>query len=364
MSAKLNATEIKFLNAVYPKAQKIMRINKLLASITIAQGILESSWGNSLLATKANNLFGIKVNDDWNGPAYSKETKEYYDDKTDAVSVTALFRAYDSWEDSMDDRTQYLLTRKIDSSRYRYHNLIGVTDYKEAAKLLVKDGYATDPNYANKLVNIIEKYSLYKYDQEVIEEEKTGDNLYRVRKDWEDEASQLIAASSLENASKVADENKGYKVYNFKGEVVYDPNSNGYVLYRVRLEWDKPQTQLVASRSLNTAKDTAAEHSGYKVFDEDGIVVYDPWTNANVETNNTPGTNKVIIPIIGGQVILSNTAVYRTSVDKVPFVFMSGTYYFYEDKIYNGRVRVTKFKDCIGNCPNHVMGFVKLTDLA
>lgn len=362
MSIKLSTAEKKFLNIVVPKAKQIMRVNKLLASITIAQGALESGWGTTELAKEANNIFGIKVNEDWNGPSYSKETKEYYDNKIDAVNVTALFRVYDSFEDSIDDRTNYLLTRKVDSNKYRYRNLIGVTDYKEAANLLVLDGYATDPNYATKLINIIQKYELDRYDKEIMEEMNASDNLYRVRKTWEDKDSQLIAAKVLENAKKVADDNPGYKVFNYNGDMVYDPLMDGDILYRVRLTWDRAETQLIAAKNLNNAKEVAEKHSGYKVFDEQGKIVYDPWKKEDPVEQDP--INKVIIPTIGATVILDNIGVYRTSNDKTPFVFLSGKYYFYEDKTYNGRVRITDRLDSIGSCPYHVKGFVRLSDLS
>lgn len=85
----------KFLAIVGPLAQADMQKSGILASLTIAQAILESGWGTSELATKANALFGIKADARWSGRAYSKDTKECYDGVTYAT-ITALFRAYDS----------------------------------------------------------------------------------------------------------------------------------------------------------------------------------------------------------------------------------------------------------------------------
>lgn len=86
----------KFLAMVGPLAQADMQKSGILASLTIAQAILESGWGASELATKANALFGIKADARWSGKAYSKDTKECYDGAT-YTTITALFRAYDSW---------------------------------------------------------------------------------------------------------------------------------------------------------------------------------------------------------------------------------------------------------------------------
>lgn len=130
------------------------RIN-ILASITFAQAILESQNGNSELAINANNLFGIKASN-WTGQTYTKLTNEVI--KGQNISVQADFRKYNSWGDSIKDHSNFLL-------KDRYKNLICERDYKKACNLLLQDGYATDPNYPTKLINIIEKYKLYEYDQ-------------------------------------------------------------------------------------------------------------------------------------------------------------------------------------------------------
>lgn len=96
----------KFLAMVGPLAQADMQKSGILASLTIAQAILESGWGASELATKANALFGIKADARWSGKAYSKDTKECYDGAT-YTTITALFRAYDSWAESVADHSAF-----------------------------------------------------------------------------------------------------------------------------------------------------------------------------------------------------------------------------------------------------------------
>ncbi len=122
---------------------------RIPASITLAQGVLESAAGNSELATKANNHFGIKCNG-WTG------RKSYHDDD----ARNECFRAYDSVYESYQDHSVFLTTSK------RYSNLfqLKLTDYKGWARGLKACGYATSPTYATKLIEIIELYKLYQYD--------------------------------------------------------------------------------------------------------------------------------------------------------------------------------------------------------
>ena len=120
------------------------------ASITLAQGLLESGAGQSVLARKSNNHFGIKCGSDWTGKTVS------HDD--DARGE--CFRAYKHPKDSYEDHSKFL------AGRPRYASLfnLNITDYKGWARGLKKAGYATNPRYADQLIGIIELYELYKYD--------------------------------------------------------------------------------------------------------------------------------------------------------------------------------------------------------
>lgn len=121
------------------------------ASITLAQGLLESGAGFGELALKSNNHFGIKCNNNWQGD------KVYYDD--DAKGE--CFRKYDSVDDSYEDHSLFL------KNRQRYASLFNLqpTDYKGWAYGLKSAGYATDPEYAYKLIRLIENYDLLQYDE-------------------------------------------------------------------------------------------------------------------------------------------------------------------------------------------------------
>ena len=120
------------------------------ASITLAQGLLESGAGQSALARKSNNHFGIKCGSDWYGKTVS------HDDD----SRGECFRAYKHPKDSYEDHSKFL------AGRPRYASLfnLNITDYKGWARGLKKAGYATNPRYADQLIGIIELYELYKYD--------------------------------------------------------------------------------------------------------------------------------------------------------------------------------------------------------
>ncbi|MDP4280569.1 MAG: glucosaminidase domain-containing protein [Bacteroidota bacterium] len=128
-----------------------MMIYRIPASITLAQGIFESNAGRSRLATEANNHFGIKCHKDWTGPAL------YQDDDV----KNECFRKYDKPEESFRDHSCFLTTR----DRYRNLFSLAITDYKSWAKGLKEDGYATNPQYAEKLINTIERFQLYRFDQ-------------------------------------------------------------------------------------------------------------------------------------------------------------------------------------------------------
>jgi hypothetical protein len=128
-----------------------MKMYNIPASITLAQGILESGSGNSELAKKSNNHFGIKCGSNWSGG------KTYHDD--DAKGE--CFRTYNSVLDSYNDHSKFL----TENRRYRNLFILRIDDYKSWARGLSKAGYATNPNYANRLIDIIEDLQLYEFDE-------------------------------------------------------------------------------------------------------------------------------------------------------------------------------------------------------
>lgn len=123
---------------------------RIPASITLAQGLLESGAGQSELARKSNNHFGIKCHSDWRGG------RVYHDDDLRGE----CFRKYKNPEQSYEDHARFLADRPRYASLFK----LRVTDYKGWARGLQKCGYATDRAYANRLIKIIEDYELYRYD--------------------------------------------------------------------------------------------------------------------------------------------------------------------------------------------------------
>lgn len=141
---------IEYIETYSDLAIEEMIFSGIPASITMAQSILESGYGNSILALNANNYFGIKCKPEWNGETFYKDKNCY----------KKYLSVYDSWHD-------HSLHIK---SRSWYANLFNLNqkDYKSWAFGLKKAGYATDPQYAYILIKLIEKYKLYELDEEAL----------------------------------------------------------------------------------------------------------------------------------------------------------------------------------------------------
>jgi len=180
-------------------AQEEMKLYKIPASITLAQGILESGAGNGDLTRRANNHFGIKCHD-WNGE------KVYHDDDRRGE----CFRKYKHARYSYRDHSLFL------SGRGRYAELfeLDADDYKGWAKGLRKAGYATDRRYPDKLIDLIERYELYKFDSEITRKPapsytvkpqenleshvvKKGDTLYSISKQYNTSVEEIKKMNGL-----------------------------------------------------------------------------------------------------------------------------------------------------------------------
>jgi hypothetical protein len=143
-----------YINTYKDLAISEMKRTGIPASITLAQGMIESGNGKSSLAVQANNHFGIKCHDTWNGP-----TVKHNDNKRNEC-----FRKYKTPAESFRDHSDFLIT----TPRYKGLFELSQTDYKGWAKGLKKAGYATNPDYANMLIRKIEEYGLYEYDSSKI----------------------------------------------------------------------------------------------------------------------------------------------------------------------------------------------------
>jgi hypothetical protein len=149
-----------FIAVVGAAAQSSRKTSGVPASVTVAQAILESDWGRSALTRLANNLFGIKALGSSGGPAgiVTLATWEHTSAGSDVV-VQAPFKAYYTLEQSIDDHGKFFTTNK------RYAAALAVAnDAKAFARAIQDAGYATDPSYASKLIGLMDKYNLYRFD--------------------------------------------------------------------------------------------------------------------------------------------------------------------------------------------------------
>ena len=228
---------------VGPLFTEDQRKTGILASVSMAQFIVESGYGQSRLSLEANNCFGIKgypggtysADTPWDGVSlYTISTKEY-DSYGNPYYIDATFRQYDCMEDSIADHSRVLMTSS-DGTRLRYAAVVGVTDYRKAAQIIFDGGYCTAPDYVDLLCRVIENWDLTQYDLPsnavqsynvsysapvVATDEDIPQELYRVRLTWEDAASQIGAYHVLDNAIEWADSHPGYNVYDEDGDVVY-----------------------------------------------------------------------------------------------------------------------------------------------
>lgn len=172
-NASKNQNYVNYINRYSKLAVQNMYKYRIPASITLAQGLLESNAGMSQLALKANNHFGIKCGGTWSGPSMA------FDD--DAPGE--CFRSYNSPESSYYDHSVFLTTR----SRYAFLFNYPTTDYKNWARGLKKAGYATNPAYANTLISLIERYNLDRYDNYVLgKDTDLGNSAWKRSKQIED----------------------------------------------------------------------------------------------------------------------------------------------------------------------------------
>lgn len=142
-----------FIKQVAPVAQRAQRVTGVPASITLAQAALESDWGQSELAQKYNNLFGVKGT---GANSAMMLTKEYVNGQW--ITVRASFVVYPTWQAAVMAHDELL------ASNQRYAGVLQASNYVAAARALQNGGYASDPDYAAKLIRLIKQYHLDRYD--------------------------------------------------------------------------------------------------------------------------------------------------------------------------------------------------------
>jgi LysM repeat protein len=180
----------------------------VLPSVCIAQAALETGWGTSSLMKKANAFFGIKATG-WSGKVFNSATLECYDGKT-YENVNACFRAYDTIEDSVRDYFDLI------TGADRYKAAVCEEDAEKAVTAIKKGGYATDPDYVSKVMNIINTYKLTKYDDfkkndaaEVVYTVVKGDTLSGIAAKYGLKYTQLADYNGIKNPNLI---NIGQKI--------------------------------------------------------------------------------------------------------------------------------------------------------
>ena len=141
-----------FIDLIGPAARASAKVTGVPASFTVAQAALESGWGESSLARDGKNLFGVKADPGWHGDVLTLNTREFLHGTW--VMVPALWRKYANWQDCMDDHAAFLHQNR------RYASCFACTNGDAFARAVAQAGYATDPDYAAKLVSIIDAHQL------------------------------------------------------------------------------------------------------------------------------------------------------------------------------------------------------------
>lgn len=146
-----------FIAAIAPAAKISAQASGVPASFIIAQAALESAWGSSGLAAQGFNLFGIKADSSWKGATLSMRTSEVINGQR--VTIMAAFRKYDGWLGSIEDQAAFLRANK------RYAPAFQTKNAEDFARAVAAAGYATDPDYAQKLILTMRARNLAQYDE-------------------------------------------------------------------------------------------------------------------------------------------------------------------------------------------------------
>lgn len=297
-------------------------------SVIAALAAYISNNGNSVIATLAKNIFHL--------PAVNEENAY--------ISEDGKYRKYSNFNESIQDWVQYLISikRSTDGPK-KYESIIGDFEYKSVADKLVESGFATDYLYTNdsnnfkmNLISIIEDFELYKWD-ETIKEKLEEFEMSKKKKFSTNPASSNKEVEEIEN------------------------------MYRVRVSWDRPDTQIFASPNANDAIEEAVKHEGYKVFiNDDGELYNDPWKKEIVEEEiidvNAIYAKTIKLPTPGSIVILKNCPVYKLPNSKKAFTVTTGKFYYYDYMVINGRAKITTNPNVseVNKHPSMIYGYIDI----
>lgn len=211
-------TRKEFMEKVADYAVEHYEQHKILPSMTIAQAIIESSWGTSELGVKAHNYFGMKWNPKCGCDYYEKKTGEQRKDG-EYYTVVAKFRKYPTMKDGLKGYYDFI------ESKPRYNNLKGVTDYKEACMLIKTDGWATSLTYTQTLIKTINIYDLTRYDSMVLDTNATVTadcKFYKGMNEWEGYYRKVTPSQKVKI---VKDVSNGWSRVSFNNHTGYIKNT-------------------------------------------------------------------------------------------------------------------------------------------
>lgn len=350
--------ENEFLNSIKTDCMAQMKKNNILASIIGAIAYYHSNGGQNEMLPATSNLYKLRADDKWTGKCFGFESKSLYDSYRDGVgSKDDLYRVYGSYTECIEDWVNYILNRrKGESGPYRYRNIIGLSSYKKVANMLDRDGYSKDithrkdSNFNTAIVSIIDKYDLVRWDLNTFAEKAIPGDQFSVKK-FSGASETLITTDYLEGAKAISAQNQGYKVYDSKGNEVFDPwtHAESDPIYRVRIAWEAIESQLLSTQSYEDAVREASEHRGYKVYVGDlGDIAFDPWKKKKPANKvvlrgpKKPVVKQVINLYPGMPIKLSkSTALYKNAVDNIPIKFITGDFYVYSTRVIRNRIRIT-----------------------
>lgn len=377
---QLTGNETMFLNMIKPACIKRSVEEKVAPSVMAAVAIDISNWGTDPVFQYTRNIYKLSVGDNWYGKCYSSITKKIYNTPKECTEIgSTLYRVYGTHQDSVNDFISILMSsRRSENGPLRYESLLRCTDYKESTNRLVRAGFMgaylnrkEDQWYAGQLQTIIEKYELYKWDEELKKSIEEEDNKMSKNKRHIHVSRPLVDGS---NNVETIDLNEEVLIETHSGaedivveEVIIEsaPTVVDTHMYRVRLDWERPDTQIFASPNYADCKEEALKHEGYKIYiDDDGELFEDPWIDFYKKEEEIPvveGTRAVVHPIPGKVVFLDNTPVYRKAIDKFNYCTLSGTFYFYDNTVVNGRAKITRVKnDSNPKDPSLILGYINI----
>ena len=366
----LTKNEQYFLYAIKNTCIKLGNLNKILPSLIGGLAIYESFWGTKYAGSK--NLYCLmQDNINPSNKIYSINTGKIYNAKDTGPKEDELYpvyiKAYADYRESIDDFVKYLINiRRSPDGPFKYHNLIECIDYKEAVNRLVRDGYTTyidrknTAYFESNLIGIIEKNKLYEWDQELIDTIKEEDMSKKKRYAYRTPVT--INEPEEDNINEEIVEEETTEEVVEEPMVEEQPVSG--IMYRVRLDWEKLDTQIFASINLDDAIEEASKHEGYKVYNgETGEVVCDPWEKKEeiVEEEIDLPYRELTNPSHGRIVILDKTPVYKKATDRKPYKYFSGEFYYYDNTIVNDRAKICKdLKAIVRKDVTKILGYIDI----